>query len=200
MNILDKIPKASRPLMAKQLSTFKGKLLVSKPRKSKFGDFKVNKKTGQSSISVNENLNEYAFLITLVHELAHYHTWKSYGSSIKPHGSEWQVTYQKLLKPHVESKVFPVEIHNALVKYIQKPKASSCSDQLLFESLETFNHSSDEFIFISRLTAGDKFNYQTKGQFEIIEKKRKRYLCKHLSSGKKYLFQPITKVELATHL
>ena len=49
---------------------------VVRSRKTKLGDFKVQ--NGKMSISINCNLNQYAFLITLTHELAHAFIYKKY--------------------------------------------------------------------------------------------------------------------------
>ena len=46
-------------------------LTVAKERKSILGDYRHRTHGKNHRISVNGNLNKYAFLITLLHELAH---------------------------------------------------------------------------------------------------------------------------------
>nr|WP_313791522.1 SprT-like domain-containing protein [Lacinutrix neustonica] len=52
-------------------------------------------------MTINENLNHYKFLITLIHEIAHFEAYKAFGRYIKPHGLEWKRTFQKLMLPFI---------------------------------------------------------------------------------------------------
>ena len=69
--IFDKIPKSSieyvRCLISSENIIFK----LKKSRRTKHGDFSI-KKNGLVIITINEDLNTYRFLITLIHELSHY--------------------------------------------------------------------------------------------------------------------------------
>ena len=63
------VPEKSRQLLQYWIAELNVHVRIAKPRSTKLGDFKV---TGnQMSISINNNLNKYSFLITLTHELAH---------------------------------------------------------------------------------------------------------------------------------
>ena len=96
--IFDKIPKSSveyvRGLISSENIIFK----LKKSRRTKHGDFSI-KKNGLVIITINEDLNAYRFLITLIHEISHYFSVKNYGVNIKPHGVEWKNTFKKLLLP-----------------------------------------------------------------------------------------------------
>jgi len=65
------VPEKSGLLLLSQLSVFPGKIRIAKPRKTKLGDFRAGKIPAQTKISVNSDLNQFAFLITLLHEVAH---------------------------------------------------------------------------------------------------------------------------------
>ncbi|MFK7757404.1 MAG: SprT-like domain-containing protein [Flavobacteriales bacterium] len=198
MNVLGKAPQKSQILLEAHLSQFNGEVILSKPRKTKLGDFRINISTGKCRISINSDLNKYSFLITLLHELAHYFTWKKHGNSVQPHGLEWKTSFQELASPYINESVFPPDISEAFTNYLKNPKASSCSDQKLFRSINAFNNKDSEYSYISELRIGSLFSYGNKGMFRILEKKRKRFLCFHLESEKNYLFQPITRVKLLT--
>ena len=79
--IFDKIPKSSveyvRGLISENI-IFK----LKKSRRTKHGDFQS--KNGLMIITINEDLNAYRFLITLIHEISHYFSVKNYGVHIKP--------------------------------------------------------------------------------------------------------------------
>ncbi|MCB0399551.1 MAG: SprT-like domain-containing protein, partial [Winogradskyella sp.] len=64
---------------------------VKQERKTKHGDYR-QLPNGKHQITVNANLNAYRFLITLVHEIAHFEAFTKYGRFIKPHGKEWKLT------------------------------------------------------------------------------------------------------------
>ena len=64
---------------------------VKNERKTRHGDY-TRLPNGKHQITVNSNLNEYRFLITLIHEIAHFEAYKTYGRFIKPHGVEWKQT------------------------------------------------------------------------------------------------------------
>ena len=66
---------------------------VSKPRKTKLGDYRRPGRPHQPHrISINGNLNPYAFLITLLHEWAHLEIYQEYKGKVAPHGPECLVS------------------------------------------------------------------------------------------------------------
>ncbi len=52
--------------------------------------------------------------------------------------------------------------------------------------------------FIEDLDPGHIFEYQNQ-TFEILEVRKKRYICKNLHSGRKYLFRTCVQVKKLTH-
>ena len=63
------VPYRSIKLLQYWIDELDVKVVISLPRKTKLGDFKV--RHNRFVIDVNNNLNPYSFLITLTHELAH---------------------------------------------------------------------------------------------------------------------------------
>src|SRR6266699_2864927 len=70
-------------------------LTVTRERKSVLGDYRNAVHGKNHRITVNGNLNKYAFLITLLHELAHLLTYEKYGHRIQPHGAPWKSEFSK---------------------------------------------------------------------------------------------------------
>ena len=62
------------------------KIEIKKQRKTCYGDYR-RYPDGSHKISINNNLKPEAFLITLLHEVAHLVTFLKYGRNIKPHGT-----------------------------------------------------------------------------------------------------------------
>ena len=120
------VPKLSIPLLESWIDELDVKLRISKPRKTKLGDFKLVNNT--MFISVNNNLNKYSFLITLVHELAHAYVYQKYQNKVKPHGNSWKYTFKRMLLNFLTPDYFPEDVLKVLSKHIINPKASTFSD------------------------------------------------------------------------
>lgn len=163
---------------------------LSKERKSKLGDFKVYH--GNMYITINENLNKYSFLITLVHELAHAFVYIEHKNTVHPHGKEWKNKFKSLMLNFLSNEYFPDLILNPLSKYLISPKASTFSDLDLAKSLQRY----DPGILstISEINDKDSFFTYSGRKFVILDKLRKRYKCREISTGKIYLFHPLTQV------
>jgi len=170
-------------------------LKISKTRNTKLGDFKAPLKGETPRISVNHNLNRYAFLITLVHEMAHVVVWRNQTGfrRIKPHGKEWQQQFSLLMHPFLTSDVFPDALLPAVQNYFKKPKASSVSDQNLMHALKAYDAPSD-YPQLSELEAGNYFTFRNVS-YELIQKQRTRYQCRNLSNGRMYLIHGLAEVE-----
>jgi hypothetical protein len=169
-------------------------LHVSRHRKTKRGDFRPGLKRGEKHrLSVNGTLNRYAFLITLLHEIAHAQTWDAHARSVKPHGPEWQAAFRDLLKPVVDADVFPADITKALHRHLGRPAASSCSDVSLLRVLNQYNRSS-EGVALETLAEGSRFLYQGRS-FEKGACRRTRFLCRELPSERPFTFHPLTEVQ-----
>ena len=80
-------------------------LTISRARKSVLGDYRNRYQHQPHRISVNGNLNPYAFLITLLHELAHLLCHVRHGHFVKPHGAEWKQCFKETLAPFVNVNV-----------------------------------------------------------------------------------------------
>lgn len=176
-------------LLLQYTLTFK----IVKPRKTKLGDFTSGTKTKKSQITVNGDLNQYAFLITTLHEIAHFYTFLSYGFRIKPHGIEWQKEFSGLLKNIPNYEQLPNDIQLAINKYIRKPSASSCTDLALYRVLSRYDVQ-DETQFLEQLTIGTCFELNN-SQYKILSKARTRFLCINLDNQKNYKVHALAKVK-----
>ena len=78
------VPDKSIDLLQCWVDELNATVVVSNPRKTKLGDFKV--RGNKLIVSVNNNLNKYAFLITFTHELAHAFVFKKNKNLIKSKG------------------------------------------------------------------------------------------------------------------
>ena len=184
------IPEGSHSKIKEYIEDNDFSIKISKQRTTKHGDFR-RLKNGKFLITVNENLNPYQFLLTLVHEIAHYVTYKKYGA-VKPHGIEWKNTFKELMLPFVNPNIYPNSILPHLAKYLLNAKASTDSDVHLALALKQENTDPDKN-YIFELRKGDNFELKNR-TFSLLEKKRTRYVCIDLVSKKKYLINQNAEV------
>lgn len=189
------IPEPCVPLIASWIIDLDFKLKIKKERSTRLGDYTSPRNGLNHIITVNYNLNKYAFLITLIHEIAHLVTYDEYKNVVNPHGVEWKKNFQKLIQPFLSTDIFPLEVFSALRRYMQNPAASSCSDMHLLRTLKLHDQKSDK-IFLEYLPQHALFLYNGHRVFKKGEKIRKRFKCLELSSGMIYLFNPLAEVQL----
>ncbi len=189
------LPPGTALMMAKWIDYFQVELSINRPRESVLGDYRHPHGGKGHRISVNRDLNPYAFLITLIHEFAHLTNWNKYANKVKPHGEEWKNEYKILMQPFLDRKIFPEDIERAVRKYMTNPAASSCSDVNLLKVLKRFD-STHHTVFVSSIPAGSMFRLRNGRTFQKLELVRKRYRCKEISSGEIYLFSPVMEVYL----
>lgn len=167
---------------------------IKKERKTKHGDYKPLP-NGKHQITINANLNQYRFLITLIHEIAHFQAFQNYGHYIKPHGREWKLTFQYLMLPFLNPDVFPNEILPLLAHHFKNPKASSDSDVKLSLALKKFDVPNDK-TYIFEIPIGSTFKLYNGRLFKMGKKRTKRFECTEIKTGRLYLFNPNAEVEL----
>lgn len=158
--------------------------VVAKPRRTKLGDFRVERDGKNPRISVNGDLNPYAFLVTTIHEFAHLGCFLKHRGKVAPHGAEWKEIYVDMLEPFVRRGVFPNDLARALTAHMRNPKASSCSCPVLSRALAQYDERPGTFL--GDLSPGEVFFFGTHA-YEFVRKRRTRCLCQRVSDGKSYL-------------
>jgi len=188
------VPKEAASILARWIHQAPCLFKISKGRQSKFGDYRSPFKGKGHRISVNHNLNPYAFLITSVHEFAHLKTWNEYRDRVKPHGEEWKRNFKLLMQPFLALTIFPLDIKQAVQRYLDNPAASSCSDLTLFRVLQEYDQPKSGYVKVEEVRLGTLFTLGNGRIFKKGEKVRTRFRCLELSSGKIYLFSPVAEV------
>ncbi|WP_242132817.1 SprT-like domain-containing protein [Aestuariivivens marinum] len=188
------IPQASVSQVIELLKHDSLLVKIKSERKTRHGDYKALPK-GKHQITVNSNLNPYRFLITLIHEIAHFEAYQQYGRFIKPHGIEWKRTFQHLMLPFLNPNIFPNELLPLLAKHFRNPKASSDSDVYLALALKQFDEPNDK-TYIFEIPLGSKFKLYNGKVFQMGQKRVKRYECLEVKTGRLFLFNPNAEVEL----
>jgi len=188
------MPASAAPVISRWINDTGCLFRISRSRTSKFGDYRPPHGGKGHRISVNHNLNPYAFLITTVHEFAHLKTWRTYQSKVKPHGAEWKSGFRQLMLPFIQSGTFPDDIQQAIVRYLDNPAASSCTDLQLFRVLKRYDTSAKPVHTVEQLPENAMFTLKNGRIFQKKERIRKRYRCIEVKTQRVYLFSPVAEV------
>lgn len=188
------VPPASVAYCAKLLEYFGFEFKIKKGRQTKFGDYRFQPDIKKHTITINNDLNPYAFLVTYLHEVAHLVTYKEHGRNASPHGTEWKVNFKKVATPVLKEDVFPPGVLLALQNYFKDPKASSCSDPILYNVLRKYDEPTG-LIPLSKVPVGEQFVFN-ETTYKKLEKKRTRCICLAVHSNRKFLIAEIAQVKL----
>jgi len=195
--ILEKyVPLEAAGIIARWIVESRCQFTISRSRRSKFGDYRPPYAGKGHRISVNNNLNQYAFLITTVHEFAHLKTWTEHKNKFKPHSSVWKDNFKQLMQPFFALNIFPVDIEKAVSVYLSNPSASSCTDINLYRTLQQYDEIKEGHIVLEHLEPEQLFALPSGRIFKKGPKLRKRYRCIEKPSGKVYLFNPLAEVKV----
>jgi len=163
-------------------------------RSSKLGDH-IGPVRGRRShrITINDDLNPYAFLTTLLHEVAHALTWERherfrsrYARRVRPHGPQWKEEFSQILAPVVVAGSLPADVTAALARFLRNPRASSCADRGLVVALSRYDPPDPSRVLVEDLPLGSLFHFGDGRAFRKGPKLRSRHLCFDVATGDKY--------------
>ena len=179
------------------INQYKVHLTVSKARKSVLGDYRHAGIGANHKISVNGNLNQYEFLLTLLHELAHLLCFEQYRNRVEAHGKEWKNIFSILLVQFVKLDIFPADIQKSLKKTILNPAATANGETALLLVLRKYDTTQKEgHRFVAHLAEGVLFESLQGRVFKRGKKRRIRIECVEVSTGHIYSFSALTEVRI----
>ncbi|WP_158840863.1 SprT-like domain-containing protein [Polaribacter sp. L3A8] len=185
------VPPKAIPFIEFLINDHNFTLKIVNQRETKHGDFR-KLPNGQFQITVNNNLNKYQFLLTLVHEIAHHVTHQKFGR-VQPHGKEWKMIFQHLMLPFLRPEIYPMEMLPYLAKYFKNPKASTDADVDLSLALRG-NVAETGKNFIFEIPFGSLFVFKNI-IYKRGNKRRTRFECLNMSNNKVYLFNQNVEIE-----
>src|SRR5215470_879395 len=188
------LPEGSFENVVHYLHRYHVHLTVTKERKTVLGDYRNAVHGKNHRITVNGNLNKYAFLITLLHELAHLLTHEKYRHRVAAHGKEWKNIYGLLLADFIKTSIFPQEIEVELRRSLLNPAASSCAEEDLMRVLHKYDEKNG-VCFLEELPKGAFFQTKDGRIFQKGERLRKRFKCNEKNTSAIYLFSPVYEVK-----
>lgn len=193
-SLSDFLPQGTFELVEPFLLHYKVHLTITKSRATVLGDYRNAIEGKAHRISVNGNLNQFAFLITLLHELAHLITYVRFGNKVASHGREWKDQFSDLLKHFIQSNIFPQDIRLQIAASMKSPAASSCADDALMRVLRKYDAVKENHLLVEEIEQGQCFQTKNGKVYKREEKIRKRIKATEVDTGRVYLFSPIYEV------
>lgn len=164
---------------------------ISAERKSKLGDFRSYNSKRKDRITVNGSMNQDAFMITFIHELAHKVTWDEFKHTVKPHGIEWKRNMFFLFEKFINQNLFSEKVEQAIIKYQHDWKAVSSRMPLLYLAL---NPHVERLNLLKDLNPGSQFSIENGRQFIKKKDLRSYCLCKCCKTGDLYKIHQLVSV------
>jgi hypothetical protein len=193
-NLKEFIPINSLGYVSSLIENEKIEIKIVNERSTKHGDFKRTR-NGDYIITINKFSNQFRFLLTLIHELAHYFVTLEFKNS-KPHGNLWKNRFRNLLNPILNELVFPRDLLKHLINHMKNPKSSFSYDIELSKVIDKYDLKEKEYSYLDEIDIGQIFVYGDGNKFIKNKKRRKRYLCTNLLTKRQYLFLGNAKVKI----
>jgi len=199
---IEKVPEGTARRVRGLLVGRRVVVTLSRPRRTKLGDHRPPARgRTHHRITVNDDLNPYAFLTTLLHEIAHVTTWERLRHRVRrypPHGREWKEEFAAILEPFVEESLLPDDVAAALAAFMQNPAAASCSDRGLVLALARYDRREPGQARVEELPPGCLFRVDSGQVFRLGPRLRSRYQCFELPGGQEYRVHGLSRVEVVT--
>jgi len=193
------IPSNAFPIIDSLILSEKVTFIICEPRKTFLGKYRHRPKSNANpQILICKNDNKERFLLVLLHELAHYFSYKiSTFKEIKPHGKEWAVFYAQLISKFISKDVFSVGVEYVLIKYV----ATNCQSKRLKMELDIALGVHDivesvrkDEVYVYNLNLGDSFKFKNR-TFQILKNNKTRVVCvEKENNSKKYTFYKALRV------
>lgn len=193
------LPAGAYHTVMQYLQHYKVHLTITKERRSVLGDYRFAVHGKNHRISVNGNLNAFAFLITLLHELAHLIAFEKYGNRIASHGKEWKAVYGEILQQFLLLDLFPEDIAGEIKITMRSPAAGSCAEDGLIRVLRKYDQKQDQKKLVEEIDVNGLFQTDDGRIFKRGNQLRKRIRCLEVKTGKIYLFSPVYEVTPVYH-
>lgn len=193
-SLAGRIPEPALAYVTHKLAEHSVRLLITRNRKSKSGDYRAPFHQLGHRISINGTLNPYAFLIVFLHEVAHLEVWNKHHNSVMPHGVEWQTTFTRLASPLINESVFPKELLPELITFFKRPPASSSGALPLARALRRYDVDAENILTLEEIPMGTSFALSDGRKFVKELKQRTRFKCFCLNNKRYYLVSPVVEV------
>ncbi len=169
---------------------------ITKSRSSKYGDYTPPSNGKGHRISINHDMNKYAFLLTFTHEVAHLVTWLRYKDRVDAHGLEWKWEFRRLMLPFLRRGVFPQDLLKQIDSYLKNPAATSCTNIELTRALRKYDKKGERWYRLEEIAPESRFRIRSGRTFIKGKLLKKNYCCLDTKTRQMYVINPLTEVQI----
>lgn len=146
---------------------------------------------GIHRITLNDDLNPFALLTTLLHEIAHLVTHERRVASgrrrrQRPHGPEWKASFGDILSPLVQGGRLPDDVAEAIGTFLADPPAATCTDRRLTAVLRRYDPPRPGVESLEGLPESALFRLVGGRAFRRGRRLRTTFHCVELTTGRPY--------------
>jgi SprT protein len=181
--LTDFLPAGTDALIKGWLTRVDVELVLTKPRRSKLGDFRAGPKGSRDRISINIDLKPFQFLITMAHEIAHAQVWQSNRRRQAPHGLRWKTAFGRLLLELSEITSLPKDFRQAIHNHAQAPTSCTGRDLKLMQALRSLETTNE--VWLDEVSIDGVFQFRGQ-RFKKLTSNRTRCKCLHLGNHLQY--------------
>lgn len=190
------VPQDAVETLVDWIRTYRISVRIKRSRATKYGDYRSPRDGKGHMITINHDLNPYAFLLTFTHEVAHLTCYIKHGHHVYPHGDEWKNEFRYLLKGFLDRKIFPEDVGRAIALYLVDPAASSCTDVNLQKTLRKYNPVAEGWLHVEDLPFECTFELKNGKRFIKHSKLRKNFVCFEINTRHKYFIPPLLEARV----
>jgi hypothetical protein len=192
------LPPAALPYVAEFLFNNKISLVLSRPRRTKLGDYTFPNplKRHGHRISINANLDRNTFLWVILHEIAHYQVFVAFGKRLKPHGDEFQAAFAKNLRFFNERHCFPTETVGLISDFYSKLPLRKSLERKLERTFREMAGETAQADGVPLSALAENSFFSIRGRiFKKLDKRRTRCKCLCLNNNRFYLVSLEARVQ-----
>jgi len=188
------LPEHTYDMVTTWLSPYACAIKLSRPRSTKFGDFRPASRARPATITVNSDLPPLRMLLTLTHEIAHLVAWESHGRRIRPHGAEWKSCFAELLDQLAAVNTLPSPFRSALRKHALHPRSTASLDPNLSGVLRELERPEEQSL--AALSIGDSFRFRGR-PYRKLASHRTRCTCLDIDRNLKVRISMMAPIDSA---
>ena len=102
-----------------------------------------------------------------------------------------------MMRTFYDKEVFPADVQQVIIRCLDNPAASSCSDMNLFRVLQKYDTRPQHIVSVESLAPNTLFRMKNGRVFRKEGLIRKRFRCTEIATGRVYLFNPLAEVSVA---
>jgi len=163
-------------------------------RKTKIGDFRPSHSPLKPhKITINHDLTPDAFLMILLHEIAHLNIWLRYQHKVPAHGQEWKSEYSGILSGLLQKCMISDQLKEIILSELESGIKATMKNHD-FNRIMSKASLDKPSVLVADIPEGTIFILEDGKTYKKGIKLRSRYRCVCINNRKNYLVAAAARV------